>query len=78
VQLPSLLLIISLIIWEHLIGLAGIFVSFPALYVSMRIRDLFASLVEDAEGKGEKEEVATNAEAGVDAVQSADSDKSDK
>jgi predicted PurR-regulated permease PerM len=41
VKLPSLLLIGSLIVWEHLIGLSGVFVSFPALYVALRIRDQF-------------------------------------
>jgi predicted PurR-regulated permease PerM len=43
VKLPSLLLIASLIIWEHLIGIAGIFVSFPVLYIGLRTRDLFRS-----------------------------------
>jgi predicted PurR-regulated permease PerM len=43
VKLPSLFLIASLIVWEHLFGIAGIFVSFPALYVALRIRDLFRS-----------------------------------
>lgn len=44
VDLPKLLLIISLIFWEHLLGIAGMFVSFPALYVLMRIRDHFREL----------------------------------
>lgn len=43
VKLPSLFLIASLVIWEHLIGIAGIFISFPALYVALRIRDHFRS-----------------------------------
>jgi predicted PurR-regulated permease PerM len=41
VKLPSLMLVASLIIWEHLLGLAGVFISFPVLYVGLRIRDLF-------------------------------------
>jgi len=41
VKLPSLMLVASLVIWEHLLGIAGLFVSFPVLYVGMRIRDRF-------------------------------------
>lgn len=44
VALPKLLLVVSLIVWEHLIGFAGLFVSFPALYVGLRIRDHFREL----------------------------------
>ena len=39
VHLPSFVLIISLVLWEHALGLAGLFVSFPFLYVSQKIRD---------------------------------------
>jgi predicted PurR-regulated permease PerM len=49
VKLPSLFLIASLIIWEHLLGVTGIFISFPVLYVGLRIRDLFRT--QDAEEK---------------------------
>jgi predicted PurR-regulated permease PerM len=41
VKLPSFVLIASLIVWEHLLGIVGVFVSFPFLYVVMKIRDLF-------------------------------------
>ncbi len=41
VKLPSIALIASLIVWEHVAGLAGVFLSFPALYVAMKVRDLF-------------------------------------
>jgi predicted PurR-regulated permease PerM len=41
VKLPSFALIGSLIVWEHLLGIVGVFVSFPFLYVVMKIRDLF-------------------------------------
>jgi predicted PurR-regulated permease PerM len=41
VKLPSVALIASLIVWEHVAGLAGVFLSFPALYVAMKIRALF-------------------------------------
>lgn len=41
VKLPSLLLIASLIVWEHLLGIVGVFVSFPFLYVVMKIRDRY-------------------------------------
>lgn len=41
VNLPSLVLIISLILFEHTFGLIGLFLSFPALYVGLNIwRDL--------------------------------------
>jgi predicted PurR-regulated permease PerM len=41
VKLPSFVLIASLIVWEHLVGIVGVFISFPFLYVMMKIRDLF-------------------------------------
>ena len=41
VKLPSFVLIASLIVWEHLLGIVGVFVSFPFLYVVMKIRDLY-------------------------------------
>jgi predicted PurR-regulated permease PerM len=37
VHLPALLLVASLILFEHSLGLAGLFLSFPALYVGSRI-----------------------------------------
>ena len=37
VHLPALLLVISLIVCEHFFGLAGLFLSFPMLYVGSRI-----------------------------------------
>jgi predicted PurR-regulated permease PerM len=41
VRLPGFLLIVSLIAWEHLLGFAGLFVSFPVLFVAGRIRAEF-------------------------------------
>ncbi len=38
VHLPGFVLIVSLVLWEHLIGFAGLFVSFPFLFVAGRIR----------------------------------------
>jgi predicted PurR-regulated permease PerM len=38
VKLPGFVLIISLICWEHLLGFAGLFVSFPFLFISGKIR----------------------------------------
>jgi predicted PurR-regulated permease PerM len=38
VKLPGFLIILSLIAWEHLLGFAGLFVSFPFLYIAARIR----------------------------------------
>jgi predicted PurR-regulated permease PerM len=39
VRLPGFVLVVSLILWEHLLGFVGLFLSFPFLYVSKRIRD---------------------------------------
>jgi predicted PurR-regulated permease PerM len=44
VKLPSLMLVTSLIVWEHLLGMPGIFISFPVLYVTLRVRDLFRTV----------------------------------
>jgi predicted PurR-regulated permease PerM len=38
VKLPGFVIILSLIAWEHLLGFAGLFVSFPFLFVTARIR----------------------------------------
>jgi predicted PurR-regulated permease PerM len=41
VKLPALVLIISLILFEHMFGIIGLFLSFPALYVGLNVlRDL--------------------------------------
>ncbi len=39
VHLPGFVIIVSLVLWEHALGLAGLFVSFPFLYVTQKIRD---------------------------------------
>ncbi len=39
VHLPGFVLIVSLLAWEHVLGFAGLFLSFPFLYVAKRIRD---------------------------------------
>jgi predicted PurR-regulated permease PerM len=41
VKLPAFALIASLIIWEHLLGIVGVFISFPALYVALKIKSHF-------------------------------------
>jgi predicted PurR-regulated permease PerM len=46
VRLPSFVLIASLVLWEHALGLVGLFISFPFLYVAQKIRDELKS--EDA------------------------------
>jgi predicted PurR-regulated permease PerM len=46
VKLPGFLLIVSLIAFEHLLGFKGLFISFPFLFVALKIRDEFR--VEDA------------------------------
>jgi predicted PurR-regulated permease PerM len=39
VKLPGFALIVSLILWEHLLGFAGLFLSFPFLYVAQKVRN---------------------------------------
>ena len=41
VRLPGFVLIVSLLLWEQAIGFVGLFVSFPFLYLAMRIADEF-------------------------------------
>ena len=43
VQLPSFVIIVSLIAWEHLLGFVGLFVSFPFLFVAGKIINEFKS-----------------------------------
>mgnify|MGYP003349030343 FL=1 len=38
VKLPGFVLVVSLVAWEHLLGLVGLLLSFPILYVAGRIR----------------------------------------
>lgn len=50
VALPSFVLIVSLLAWEHLLGFVGLFVSFPFLFVAGKIRaELRAEEAEDLE-----------------------------
>jgi predicted PurR-regulated permease PerM len=37
VNLPSLILVVSLILHEHVFGLVGLFLSFPVLYIGLNI-----------------------------------------
>lgn len=46
VNLPGFVLIVSLILWEHVLGFVGLFVSFPFLYLAMKIHGEFQA--EDA------------------------------
>lgn len=55
VNLPGFVLIVSLLLWEQLLGFVGLFVSFPFLFLAMRINHEFRT--EDA--------VVTPAPAGV-------------
>jgi predicted PurR-regulated permease PerM len=48
VKLPSFLLILSLIACEHLFGIAGLFLSFPILFVTGRIISEFRAEDEPA------------------------------
>ena len=41
VALPSFVLILSIIAWEHLLGFAGLFMSFPVLYLAGKLRSEF-------------------------------------
>ncbi len=38
VKIPSFLLLVSLVIWEQMVGFTGLLISFPFLYVAARIR----------------------------------------
>lgn len=44
VRLPALVLIVSLIAFEHAFGLIGLFLSFPALYVGIQVLQDFRSV----------------------------------
>lgn len=49
VNLPSFVLIVSLVLFEHAFGLVGLFLSFPALYVAMNVAaDLRSSAPQQA------------------------------
>jgi predicted PurR-regulated permease PerM len=39
VKLPSFVIIVSLVLFEHVFGLVGLFISFPTLYVAAKIRE---------------------------------------
>lgn len=41
VALPSFILILSIIAWEHLLGFVGLFMSFPVLYLAGKLRSEF-------------------------------------
>lgn len=41
VKLPGFILVVSLLVWEHLLGIAGLFVSFPFLFVAGKIMSEF-------------------------------------
>ncbi len=51
VKLPGLVLVLSLLVFEQVFGFVGLFLSFPALYVAMRIRGEWGR--EDGEPAGE-------------------------
>lgn len=41
VRLPAFLLVVSLLLWEHLLGFIGFFISFPFLFIAIKIRNEF-------------------------------------
>jgi predicted PurR-regulated permease PerM len=41
VKMPSLAIVVSLILFEHLFGVAGLFMSFPCLYIAYGVRAYF-------------------------------------
>jgi hypothetical protein len=70
VHLPALVLIISLIAFEHVFGVIGLFLSFPALYVGIKIAhdfqrpaDLAVPARQAVAAAPERPQVATAAEA---------------
>ena len=48
VRLPGLVLVVSLLLFEQAFGFVGLFLSFPTLYVAMRIRNEWAPPVTEA------------------------------
>jgi predicted PurR-regulated permease PerM len=51
VRLPGFVLIVSLLLWEQLAGFAGLFISFPFLFIANRIRSEFRA-EDDADADG--------------------------
>lgn len=63
VKLPGFLLVVSLLAWEHLVGFAGLFLSFPFLFVAGKIRA--EMMAEDrAEREAESGAIASTASTG--------------
>jgi predicted PurR-regulated permease PerM len=54
VKLPSLVLVISLLLFEQLFGFVGLFLSFPALYVASRIANEWRAEAEAVERTGDR------------------------
>ncbi|MBI5517583.1 MAG: AI-2E family transporter [Deltaproteobacteria bacterium] len=50
IKLPGFVIITSLLLFEHVFGLAGLFLSFPALYVAAKIKEGNARIDEPPEG----------------------------
>ncbi len=48
VRLPSFVIVVSLLLFEHVFGLAGLFLSFPSLFVASRIREGWLDPEEEA------------------------------
>jgi len=49
VPLPGFVLIVNLVIFEHLFGFAGLFLSFPSLYIAGKIRKEFRDETTEAQ-----------------------------
>lgn len=58
VKLPGFVLILSLIAWEHVLGFAGLFVSFPFLFIAGKIRAELAR--EELEPQGATRAITTS------------------
>jgi len=43
VKMPSLAIVVSLILFEHMFGVAGLFMSFPFLYIAYGVRAYFGA-----------------------------------
>ncbi len=63
VHLPGFLLVMSLLAWEHLVGFAGLFLSFPFLFVAGRIRAEMRA--EDAAEEAPSTTAAARSDGGV-------------
>jgi predicted PurR-regulated permease PerM len=57
IKLPGFAIILSLLLFEHVFGLLGLFISFPALYVAAKIKDSWTHAESEQEDEREMAQV---------------------